>query len=622
MSVTSTKSSLNIDAQHDLASDVHEGVLELYPQPARLRDDPRSPTDLPIMIQISDRTLQFLASLLVLGAASCGGGGGGGGGSNAPAAVDVLIRDAPVDDLSSFSITVAELRLLDGLGAPSANLLSAPVTLELLGLQTSSAWVASVAPPTGTWSGLRVAFTPGSSVARADDGTPVAVTEAATTFDAAFSAPVVTGATGYDRLVVDVDLASSLAGNVTAPPILFDPEGTVASSTGSEPIDEIKGIVQAIAAGNSELTIDAFADGDLSLPLGEVRVRVSGSTLLLADDDLPFASTAAFFAALVPSQTLLEVHGQLGNQGVVQATRIEIEDQDGGVSSSSVVEIEGRIVGLDTMTSTFDLLIQEIEKGGAIANPVLSGLGNPATIAVTYDAMTVFIEDESNQLLTSALLAVGVEVDVKFPTFINPPFAASEVEVDDGEIDYEGFVVDTSGLPQSMTIQLKASDTAVQAGLVASSSTDVVVDTSSAPFTLDVDDDPSLSPSEVQVGLRVEVKGTLSGPPSAPTIDATEVEVRPGKLEGTVMAVNPGLGFFQVGVSSIDDPFASNVTSGPIDVLIDGAAIFDGDAESQAAFFELFAGLQSGEELEVEIEGIGSGNANEIVAFEIDSEVE
>ena len=142
------------------------------------------------------------------------------------------------------------------------------------------------------------------------------------------------------------------------------------------------------------------------------------------------------------------------------------------------------------------------------------------------------------------------------------------------------------------------------------------------PVALDVDGEPSLSASDVLTGLKVDVYGALSGTPTAPTITATEVEVEPGEFEGDVMSANQGLSFFQAGVDSIDDPFGDTVTSGPFDVLIAPNATIEGDATTIAGFFALFANLQQGETLTVEVEGIGSGNANEIVAYEIEAEVE
>lgn len=557
-------------------------------------------------------------------ATGCSSSDGSGGGGTQATGVDFLIQDAPLDDLSSFALTVTALRLSDGVGGATPNLLAGSVDVEFLGLQDDWLWLASVMPPAGTWQSVEVEFAPGSAAARATDGTPVAVTELGTQLVASFPEQLVIQATGYDRILIDLDLSESLTGDVGSPPILFDPEGSSSSSNGSSSatIDEIKGLVQVVQQGSSKVVIDAFVDDDLNLALGPVEVSVTGQTLLLMENKAPFASQAAFFTALQVGQTLLEVHGALGSSGVVQATRIEIEDQFGGGITANSVEIEGRIVDLDSVGMTLELLIQEIEKGSSLAGPVLSGLGGPATITVAWDAQTVFLDDESNQLLTSTSLAVGGEVDCKFPSFMSEPFLASEVELEDVFPEFEGFVKSTAGLLTSMIVNLKASDPAVLSGLVASTATDVTVDTSGAGFTLDVDDEPPLSPSLVQAGLRVDIYGTLSGSPTSPNIAATLIEVRPGEFEGNVMSVNPGLSFFQAGIDSIDDPFGTNVTGGPIDVLIDPSATFDGDASSANEFFALFANLAQGEVLEIEVEGLGTGAANEVLAFEIEARVE
>jgi len=577
------------------------------------------------MIQNPDLRLGgfLLAAALVSFSAACSSGGGGGGDASAAATTDFLIQDAPADDLSAFEATVTELRLVDPQGATSSNLLSPSVRLEFLGLQQSSAWLASLTPPPGTWSGVQVTFAGGSVVARAADGSLVPILVAGTMLDVAFAQDLVLDAAGYQRVEIDLDLVDSLVGDVAAPPITFAPSGSVATSSGSNglPIDEIKGVVTTVAPASSMLTIDAFVDGDLNVPLGPVDVRVTGQTLLLMENGAPFSSSGAFFSSLVSNQTFLEVHGALV-AGDVTATRIEVEDQVGGGGAPNEVEIEGRVVDLDAGASTFDLLILEIEKGASIAGPVLATLGNPAVIQIAWDATTLFVEDDTNQLSSSAALRVGARVDVKLPTFVSEPFLAREVEIDDQNVEHEGFVHDVSGLPSSMIVRLENSAPAILAGLVQSTSTDVFVDTSAASFSLDVDGEPALAPAAIPTGVRVDVYGDLSGPPTAPTITASRVEIRPGRFRGVVMAANAGLSFFQAGVDSLDDPFGSNVGGGPFDVLIQPGARFDGDASSEAQFFGLFTNLSAGETLEVEVEGLGTGNANEIAAFEVDADVE
>jgi len=49
---------------------------------------------------------------------------------------------------------------------------------------------------------------------------------------------------------------------------------------------------------------------------------------------------------------------------------------------------------------------------------------------------------------------------------------------------------------------------------------------------------------------------------------------------------------------------------------------FEGDVASKAGFFAAFDGLGLGESLTVEVEGVASGSANEILAFVVDVELE
>jgi len=577
--------------------------------------------------------VRLLPVLAALSAAACGGGGGSGGGGGAAAptsgTVDVLLTDAPVDELLAFRAEVAGLFLEHSGGQLTANLLSAPVAVELLGLQGVLGWLAHAETPEGTYVGARVAFTPGSYTALDMAGAPVAVSAASDELVVAFPSTVTVGKGSYARLSIDVDLASSLTGDLSAPPIAFQPSGSVSVDSGSSSgaIDEIKGVVTSADEAAQSLVIDAFVDSDLTVPLGAVQVLVSAGTLLLDDDGVAYGSSSAFFAALIPGSTLLEVHGLLGAGGAVQASRIGVEDRSGG-SGSSRVKIEGIVV--DLTASGLELLIREIEQGTSIAIPVLQGLGNPPSIHVSFDGATNFYFDDdsssssgSGTRTDAGSLAVGQEVKVKFFDFIGEPFPAYEIEIEDQHPEYEGHITDTSGLPTSFVMHLSSSEPAVQSGDVASSSTDVLVQLGSGPLFLDTEGEPALTADQLLVGLKVEVHGALSGPPSGPTLAASKTKVHAGRLrKAQVVAISPASSSFSTAGGELHDPFGEGVTAGPLNVLVAPGAVFDDDATSLEQLYALFEGLASGEVLEVEIDGIGSGTPNEILAHEIEARVE
>jgi hypothetical protein len=332
---------------------------------------------------------------LALALAACGGGGGGGNaggaGPGASQQTDVIVTDATVDELLSFSTRIASLRLVSPTGTVGANLLANEFPIDLIGAGTAPRLVTRENLAGETARGVRVGLVPGSSHAIDRNGSAVAIQELATSFELPFPAPVAIANGSYRQVVLDVDLAASLSGSVAAPPLAFDPTGSATLSFGFDPspLDEIKGVLYSLNVPYEMFSILAFADGDQTLPLGQTDVVLQPSTLLLDDDGSAFGSMTSFFDALTVGHTLLEVHGQLVG-GQVLATRIEIED-DGVHGDSYVVKVDGRIANLDTLANTFELEVIEIEKGASIANPVIAGA---SSIAVSYDGTTGIVLEE------------------------------------------------------------------------------------------------------------------------------------------------------------------------------------------------------------------------------------
>jgi hypothetical protein len=565
--------------------------------------------------------LSWSALSLSLLLSACGGGSGGSGAASA----DFFVKDGPADDLLAFQAEVASIRLRRTDLTLTPNLLAGATTFDFLELEDSLGWVVTGPLEKGDYDAAVVDFTSGSYVALAKDGSAVTVNALSDQLVASFPATLSVGG-GYRRVEIDLDLDDSLDGDVQGGMIDFDPAGSSSSSNGSTDatIDEIKGTVVSVDAGAGRLVVDAFVDDDLNVALGEITVALEAGALLLMEDGTAFASESAFFMALVPGSTLLEVHGDVGASGLVRASRIEIEDALGG-GGLVVVEIEGTVVDLSPGTG-FELLLREVEKGAATAGPVLAGLGNPATITVSYDGSTIFVLDDDDgpdTLTTDASLAVGQEVDVKFTMFSTSPFPAFKVEIEDEDLELEGVITDVSGLPTSFVMHLDDDEYVIAAGQVQSDSTDVTVLVSQATFFLDVDTEPPLTSSELLAGMEVEVDGELSGPPSGPTLTATRVEVEPGELDGgTVTSTDVAAGRFATSGGAVDDPFGGGITSGPLDIVVAPGAVFEGDATSLAELAALFAGLALGETLVVEVEGLATGNADEIEAFEVDVEIE
>ena len=318
--------------------------------------------------------------LLLIPLVACSSGGSGG---SSAASADLFVTDATVDDLLAFRGTLDEVRLRRVEQTTSANLLAAPIAIDFLELEDRLGWISTADVPAGDYDAILLTFVPGSCSALAQDGSPVTVNALSNQLVATFT-PMLSVDGGYLRLEADLDLAASLSGDVSSGSIDFDPMGSSRSSdgSGSATIDEIEGVVLSVDQVADELLLDAYVDDDALIPLGEITVRLTVDTLLLEEDGAPFPSQAEFYATLVPNASLLEVHGRVGANGVVEATRIEVEDELGG-GGPVAVEIEG-IVGAIGAGSSFELLIREIEEGAAIAAPVLAGLGNPTTIETFF----------------------------------------------------------------------------------------------------------------------------------------------------------------------------------------------------------------------------------------------
>ena len=555
-----------------------------------------------------------LATSLTL--AACGGGSSGGGGVSS----SLLITDSPADDLLAFHATVEEVRLVYDDARLTNNLVNGNLDLELLGLDGVFEWLASRPLPNGTFSGLQVTFVAGSYAAVSNDGTPVTVDAASDVWNVDFDAPVIVDG-DYHRIVLDLDVRDSLTGDVSAPPLTFNAAGDAsADDSVVATIDEIKGILRSFDPVEETLVLDAFADDDLSVELGRVTVALDSSTLVVDEDDFIFLVRADFFTFLTGGETLLEVHGQIGTDGVIEATKVQIEDQSGGGTLVAEVEIEGVVV--DATPTSFSLLIRDIEKGAALAAPILAALPDPSTIEVNYDGDTTFYMDD-NTLLAGDIedfLEIGSEVEAEFALFLSDPFTATRVELDGGGPEFEATVVDVAGLPDSIVVNIDGDELVVTSGVVASDTTDVTIDlTAGGSLLLDVEGEPSLTSDVLMNDFEIEIQGVVSGTPSAPTVELTELEIRPGVLEGaSVSQADAPSSSFQTSGGSIDGSFGAENSPGPFNVTIDPNCVFEGDVSSATAFFDLFDGATL--QVSVDVTGIGT-DAGAITAYEIEVEV-
>lgn len=533
---------------------------------------------------------------------------------------DVFVHDDAVDNLLSFSVTIADLRFEEfGIGT-TANLLAGPVSVDFLSLQSTRAWLASLDLEPGTYSGMRMEFVADSAIARRKDGATVDVDMTSTLLDTDFSALFTVDPDDYRRFEIDLDLENSLEGDVLVGPLVFTPVGSVTHDDGgtAHPTDDVRGIVRSFSEDDDWVAIDAFVDDNQTVPLGPITIRIDGSTLLLRDGGDEFSSEGDFFDDLELNITTLEVRGEVEN-GMLEADRVEIEDNTAGGGPENLVKLEGLIIG-EGPGSSITIAVGEVEKGGNVVSAAFLGT-LPATLIVGYDSDTVFIAND-DELTESEDLAVGQKIKVKFPSFANPPFIASKIVIED-DPEFEARIVDIDALPDAFVVHMDPFEAALTSGLVASTVTDVDVDITDSALTLDTPGAPVLDEDQLLTGLQVELEGQITGPPSAPIFTADHATVHAGRLSGALVLVarpdgNPeDEAVLTTSGGVIKEPFGAGVVPGPMLIDIDPEAVFGGLVTSEANFFILFNNLSQGQALEVDVKGIGAGEPNRIRAYYI-----
>ena len=544
----------------------------------------------------------------------CGGGGSSSSGGSTSA--DILLTDAPTDELLSFNVTIEEARLYDADGERSENLLSGTVRVDILRARTQLAWLVSKPVPAGTWSGVELTFDPLSVDARLLDGSAATVTVLGNELAAGFSSPLVFANEGYRRCVVDFDLNQSLTGSGSAGFVL-DPIGsTNGNDDGATPItiDDVTGRVKAVDTTNNLITIDAWADDDRSVLLGSLQVAVETTDLLQNDSGTPFVDRASFYAALVPDASIIEVHGVMSG-GVIDAARIELEDSSGG---DMAVRLRGVVIGLDAPGSNFTLAVAEVKKGQSIVEAAQGSV--PATLVVHWDFQTFFSTADGTASTTSGR-AIGAKIDARFLEYTVAPFTAARVELESEGGEYEGSITDDGSMPTAFMLTLQPLSPAIQSGEV---SGPIRVDLTGNPSVwLDIGIEPELSTGWLQLGQRVEAKGSLGGAtPSNREINATEIKIKAGRCDASVIGGVDTIGVLELYavIEEIEDPFgaSADTSSNPM-ILVVPECVFTGDITDYETFAIAMNDAENYPVLDIEVHGIADpDNAETIIAYEID----
>ena len=567
----------------------------------------------------SMRALGLTGSLLAL-AAGCGGGSGGGGTGGATTSADILLTDAPVDELLSFNILVQEVRLYDGAGERSENLLNGSMRVNLLSAATQLAWLVSKPVPAGTWHGIELRYDPLGVDARLLDGAPASVQVMDDRLAAAFAAPVVFAAAGYQRVVVDFDLAASLAYSTGGFDYDLDPEGI---ATGDDDpatpiqIDSIVGRVKGVDQVNDLLSIEAWSDDDRAVLLGTLQVQLEPGDLL-QDDEGAVLDLASFYAAIVPDATFIEVHGAMTAAGTIDATRVEL---DGGIGGGdSVVRIDAIVQSIDLGASTMEIVVAEVDKGYSLVAGAFGG-SIPASFTVAWDVQTYFGFADGGAT-TAASVVAGAEVDLRFASFpVGGPWTAARVELEQEGAEYEGTVsnIDDLLLGGSFQITLPPNSPLILGGAVVNPLT--IQLEQDAYIWLDTGTEPSASPEAIQVGQRVRASGLLSGGPAGAVVDASEARIQPGRATASAMIGTLDEGVYSVVAFMVefDSPFGGSVLL-DAELRFYEETIYEGDVSSMA---ELQEAIESDAAIiELRIEGIAAIGQNAIEVYEVDVRVD
>jgi hypothetical protein len=553
------------------------------------------------------------AAALLGGVFACGGGGSGDS-----RAADILMTDTPATDLLAFHATVQEVRLVRQGGATTGNLIDGPVPLEWIELHHRATWLARKAIPVGTYKGMVVQLDPDSIVGRQTDGADVAIEARSTQIDAPFDTPLEVGGADQYRLVVDLDLASSLLGSVDGPPLQLMPVALATSDRVFEPIaiQPVSGKVASSSMSVGDVELVATADGDGAVPLGAVHARLGGSPLLVRDDGNLFPTTQDFFDSLVDGQTNASVSGTLAN-GVLQASRVEIDDNAAGGGHANLVRMNGVILGVGEGNSA-NVAIANVGQGSSIVAPAFGG-AIPGTLGVNFDTSTAFFLGD-DQTTNQGTLAVGQVVSAKFATFTNAPFTSSAIGIQSTNVPLNGTISSVTGVPASMAGTLSPFSPSVLAGEAESPTVPVTIDLTNSDFVLDTSAQPHIPAESFLPGMNFQAQGSIHGSPSEPTITSMNTVIFPGELMGATVT-GTSAGAFTVTGGTFTSPFGGDTGTGPITATIAPNAVFHGVATTPAGFDSVFSNLAPGQSMTVQIKGIGTATNGTVVAHEVTTSV-
>lgn len=348
------------------------------------------------------------------------------------------------------------------------------------------------------------------------------------------------------------------------------------------------------------------------------------------DDDIPGRE----LAGLAVGQRI-EVSGLVDASGVIQATRIERDDDD------DEFEIRGIVTGLDTVAKTFVINGLTIDYSG-VAPP--AGLADGAFVEVEgddFDAGTVTLVADKVELEDDDRGRGGDDDDdedddddgeVKVEGFVTryvsptdfdvngrPVTTTASTRYDDGvagdlalnvRVEVEG-VIDANGVLVAREVDFEDGDdddagraeiedviTAIPAaGTIVAGGVTIRLTSRTRFEDHSDDDDQFLNAAALQVGDYVEVKGRVA---TGNEVEATRLErdddEDDASLRGPVTAIA-----------------APNLSILGVEVVTNGSTDFEDDDDNEISSTQFFAGLTVGEQVKAKFDlGVGPRVAREV----------
>ena len=520
------------------------------------------------------------------------------------AGVDVVVSGNPRFDLATFEVEISELRLIQPGGAQTPDLLRGPRGVEIQGLAGQARWVTRVLLAAREYTGVLVKFDGLRTRAVDTSGAEVAILaldeEVRFDFDPAFELTQVQGGI----LDITLDLGASLEGDPGSGSLLFDPAGKARWRTALS----VEPLVARFGSYEALLGV-AFVD---PLP-------AEGESTALGSLTLAPAASSYFDAALnsldladwlpLATDALVEFHCDL-----VVGSGAEILGPLGLIRSARIlppgsVAFQARVKALDGAELTLE--VHDVERGAAVLSSAES--------VVAFNDDTRFVLNRSVDV-EAAVLRLGQEVLVRIDDLAGSPPIASIVDVLEHDPAFAYEILEVSGEPPVLSIQRSPSATALAGGSRGVLPPTILRTDADTVLELRVGSelyrDALLEPL---VGQRILFAG--ASPPDTggdPLPLAARIEIVAARILGEPMSVVSADERFALRVETIEGPLALPNEAGPVlQVRLADEVRIGGDVRTSAELLQRLASASPSESLRAEVWGTSTGNADEVLAFEV-----